>query len=424
MGTSPRRLAAVMATALACSLTLSGCQGVFDLPLPGGAARGSDVYRVTVEFRDVLDLVPQSAVKVNDVTVGAVEKVSLDGWHAQVRVRLKNSVRLPDNAVAELRQTSLLGEKFVSLEVPSGRQSSGRLGDGDVIPLDRSGRNPEVEEVLGALSLVLNGGGVAQLRTINVELTKALEGREPEVKRVIKNLDTFLGELDEHKSEIVRAIDGLDRLSARLADQRQDIGAAIEDLGPGLTVLADQREELTSMLTALSDLGQVGTRVIRRTKAETVANLEALAPTLTRLAEAGANLPNALEILFTYPFPQAATDAVKGDYTNLRITADIDLRNILANQGDPGLPNPGQPLPTGLPTVPTVPGVPGGARSGLPTALPTSLPSLPTDLPTSPGTRGGGGSGTCVAGICVGAPASSSGAYDMNLASLMTGGYS
>ena len=30
----------------------------------------------------------------------------------------------------------------------------------DIIGLDRTNRNPEVEEVLGALSLLLNGGGV------------------------------------------------------------------------------------------------------------------------------------------------------------------------------------------------------------------------------------------------------------------------
>ncbi len=73
--------------------SLTACEGVYDLPLPGGAATGSDAYRVTVEFADVLDLVPQSAVKVNDVTVGAVEKVQLDGWHARVTVRLQESVR-------------------------------------------------------------------------------------------------------------------------------------------------------------------------------------------------------------------------------------------------------------------------------------------------------------------------------------------
>jgi phospholipid/cholesterol/gamma-HCH transport system substrate-binding protein len=57
----PPRVANVL-TALLGALSLTACEGVYDLPLPGGAARGDDVYRVTVEFADVLDLVPQSAV--------------------------------------------------------------------------------------------------------------------------------------------------------------------------------------------------------------------------------------------------------------------------------------------------------------------------------------------------------------------------
>jgi phospholipid/cholesterol/gamma-HCH transport system substrate-binding protein len=429
MTTAARLRAAVGAVLL--TVTLTACEGVYDLPLPGGAAGGDDVYRVTVEFADVMDLVPQSAVKVNDVTVGAVEDVSLDGWHARVRVRLLDSVRLPDNAVAELRQTSLLGEKFVSLSPPPGGGGVGRLKEGDTIPLDRSGRNPEVEEVLGALSLVLNGGGVAQLKTINVELTKAMAGHESDIKGAIRQLDTFIGGLDEHKSEVVRAIDGLDRLSARLAAQREDIGAAIEDLGPGLKVLADQREKLTQMLTALSDLGRVGTRVINASKADTIANLQALDPILTRLAEAGDNLPGALEMLVTYPFPRAATDAVKGDFTNLRITADLDLRTILANLGGPKLPD--------LPAVPSLPPVPTPTLPGqpsLPVPLPTgtSLPTggvtppplpVPTPSVPLPGTGGGssGGGNPCVAGICLGAgKAPRAGAYDTNLAALMLGG--
>ena len=421
------RLLLTSVTALAMAGSLTACEGVYDLPLPGGAATGSDAYRVTVEFADVLDLVPQSAVKVNDVTVGAVDKVQLDGWHARVTVRLQKSVRLPDNAVAELRQTSLLGEKFVSLSPPKTEAGRGRLTDGDTIPLPRSGRNPEVEEVLSALSLVLNGGGVAQLKTINVELTKAMEGHEDDIQGAIRQLDTFIGGLDEHKAEVVRALDGLDRLSARLAEQKEDIALAIEDLGPGLTVLADQREQLTTMLTALSDLGRVGTRVINASKDDTVANLRALDPILTRLSEAGANLPNALEMLVTYPFPQAATGGVHGDYTNLRITADLDLRTILTNLNggkDPGLPTL-PPVPTSLPSVPPLP-------TSLPSVsvppLPTSLPSVPIPTPTltPPGGGGGGGGPVCVPGVvCVNSTSSRStpGAYDTNLARLMMGGY-
>ena len=79
-----------------------------------------------VEFRDVLDLVPQSTVKVDDVTVGRVTSVKLKGYHADVTMLLPRDVDLPDNARAEIRQTSLLGEKFVSLSPAGGRAEVAR----------------------------------------------------------------------------------------------------------------------------------------------------------------------------------------------------------------------------------------------------------------------------------------------------------
>nr|WP_278259904.1 MlaD family protein [Nocardioides convexus] len=42
---------------------------------------------VKVQFDDVLDLVPKSSVKVNDVTVGQVSDVELDGDKAVVTLK-------------------------------------------------------------------------------------------------------------------------------------------------------------------------------------------------------------------------------------------------------------------------------------------------------------------------------------------------
>ena len=50
---------------------------MYDLPLPGGADVGAHPYTVTAQFTDVLDLVPQAAVKVNDVAVGRVQSITL-----------------------------------------------------------------------------------------------------------------------------------------------------------------------------------------------------------------------------------------------------------------------------------------------------------------------------------------------------------
>jgi phospholipid/cholesterol/gamma-HCH transport system substrate-binding protein len=354
-------------------LSLGGCTSLGDLPLPGGAPSGPS-YVVTAEFTDVLDLVPQSAVKVNDVTVGSVEKIWLDGWTARVRMRVSTTVHLPDNATAAVQQSSLLGEKFVALAAPQGETGQGELSDGDVIPLERTRRSVEVEELLGALGLLLNGGGLAQLRTINEELAAALTGHEADAKDALHQLDTFIGGLEAQKADLVRAIDALDRLSARLAAQKETIGAAVDALGPGLAVLAEQRQQLTGALTALGDLGAVGTRVIGESRDDTVATIAALRPTLDQLVKAGDALPKALDFLLTFPFPPNVGNAIVGDRVNLHITIDANAADILANLLAAAPPAAGGPTVPNLP-IPPLP---------IPLPIPLPSPSLLIPLPSLP----------------------------------------
>lgn len=306
--------------------------------------------------------------------------MELAGWHARVRLRVDDSVKLPGNAIAELRQTSMLGEKYVALSAPPDAEPLGRLTDGARIPLSRSGRNPEIEEVLSALSALLNGGGVAQLHTITTELNNALEGREDRVKSLLAELNTFLGGLDAQKKEIVRALEGIDKLSATLAKEKTTIGEALTTMPPALKVLADQRAKLTTMLTSLSELGKTGTSVINASRDDVIANLRLLQPILQQLNKAGADLPNALELLTTYPFPRNVVDAIKGDYVNLKVTADLDLSSIYGNLADQPA-KPGVPAPPDLPKVPT-PGLPDvPPLPGLP--VPPEIPGLP-ETPTAP----------------------------------------
>jgi phospholipid/cholesterol/gamma-HCH transport system substrate-binding protein len=101
---TPRRRIAGVAAAVVSALALSSCS-IYDIPLPGGPDVGSHPITVHIMFRDVLDLVPQSTVKVDDVTVGKVSSIKLDGYTADVTVKLPKSIDLPDNTRAEIRQT-------------------------------------------------------------------------------------------------------------------------------------------------------------------------------------------------------------------------------------------------------------------------------------------------------------------------------
>ncbi|GAA2796202.1 MCE family protein [Saccharopolyspora taberi] len=316
----------ILAVSAVLSVLVAGCGqgGLYDVPLPGGPDVGAHSYRVVVSFANVLDLVPQSSVKVADVAVGKVESVELapDGRTAQVSLVLNGDVDLPGNAIARLRQSSLLGEKFVELAPSDVEGALGRLADGARITADRTNRSPEVEEVFGALSLLLNGGGIGQIQNINQELNAALGGNETAARELLHNLDTFIGGLDQHRGEVTRALDGVNRLAATLDREKPLIDTALTDLTPGIEAISQQREALVGMLRSLAELSDVSVDTVNRSKDDLVADLHALEPTLRRLADSGAALPAAMQTLLTFPFPDESLNAVRGDYLNSYLNFD------------------------------------------------------------------------------------------------------
>ncbi|MEU6477724.1 MCE family protein [Streptomyces sp. NPDC047017] len=301
----------------AFSTGLPHFDGIENLPLPGGADLGSHPYTVTAELADVLSLVPQAAVKVDDVAVGRVTTIRLDGWKARVTMEINGDVRLPADAGARLEQSSLLGEKYVQLVAPDKDTTTARLRDGSVIPIARTGRNTEVEEVFGALSLLLNGGGVNQLKTITKELNAAIGGREPEVRSTLDRVNTLVTDLDRHRGDITDALDGVNRLSATLAHRKEDVRTVLDGLSPGLKTLDEQRGALLTMLRSLDTLSGVAVSTVNASKDDMVADLKALAPSLKALADAGTDLPDSLQVLLTYPFTDEVLNGVKGDYLNV-----------------------------------------------------------------------------------------------------------
>ena len=205
--------------------------------------------------------------------------------------------------------------------------------------------------MLGALSLLLNGGGVAQLKTITQELNRALEGREDSARSVLRNLHTFTGQLDENKTDIVDAIESLNRLSLAAEKQLPTIDKALDELPSALDSIDRQRDDLVEMLAALDRLSSVAVDVITRSKDATITSLQRLDPVLTQLAASGDDFTNAFHVFLTYPFvdevvgrdPQVARNLHMGDYTNLSITLDVDLTGIPTT------------IPTTLPTEACIP---------------------------------------------------------------------
>ncbi len=315
------------------SVLLAACGGIYSVPLPGGPALGAHPTTLHLQFENVMDLVPESSVRIGGATVGKVESIGLaeDGWTADVVVKVRDGVKVPADSRAAIEQSNLLGEKYITL-VSSGGSDGAALRSGTTLRASANKTNASIEQVLGVLSLVLNDGGVGKLKPIVDELNTATA--EPQrVRSLITQTDRLIAGLNKQRADITAAIDGVAKLSERAAKQTTQISRILAELPRGTAILNEQRPEIIEMIKQLDRLGKVGTEVLSKSQKELIEDLLSLRPTLRALAAAADDIVTALPFIATFPFPDAGVDAIKGDSMNLFISLDTRLINQLEALG-------------------------------------------------------------------------------------------
>ncbi|MDT5252288.1 MAG: phospholipid/cholesterol/gamma-HCH transport system substrate-binding protein [Mycobacterium sp.] len=330
----PRAGAALLAAALTVA-ALSGCgtlrnfKGANSFPLPGTAGGGPGSYTVQAQMPDVQNLKENSRVRVNDVTVGNVTKIERQGWHALLSIRLDGDVNLPANATATLGQTSLLGSLHIELAPPKQVPPEGKLHNGSLIPLSSTGAYPSTEQTLGALSLLLNGGGLGQIQDITKALSTAFTGREQDLRSLLGQLDHFVAYLNDQKDDIIAATDSLNKLVGEFADQKPVVDKALKTIPDALAVLRDERQNLADAVDRLGKFGALAADSVNQTKENLVKELKDLGPVLQSLADAGPALTRSLDFYAAFPFPKPTlTKWFRGDYANLTAVVDLTLSRL------------------------------------------------------------------------------------------------
>ena len=310
---------------------LSGCgfHGANSFKLPGTKGGGPGSYTIQAQMPDVQNLQQNSRVRVNDVTVGTVTDIQLQGWHAVVTMTIDGGVDLPANATATLGQTSLLGSVHVELAPPAGVPPVGKLKGGSLIPLTSAGAYPSTERTLAAVSLLINGGGLGQLQDIIKALSTGFTGREQDLRSLLGQLDKFVSYLNDQKEDIIAATDSLNNLVGQFADQKPVIDKALKTLPGALTVLKDERNNLADALGELSKFGALAADSVNKTKSNLVKELNDLGPVLQSLADAGPALTRSLGFFGTFPFPKDTLNKwLRGDYANLTAVLDLTMSRL------------------------------------------------------------------------------------------------
>jgi phospholipid/cholesterol/gamma-HCH transport system substrate-binding protein len=381
------RRSILLVSAALVALCLTGCssyKGINSLSLPGTVGTGSDSYQVKVQLNNAANLVPNVPVMINDINVGTVTKVELDGWTPTLTLSLRNDVKLPANAVAKLGQTSILGSKHIELAAPTDTPPEGTLLAGALIPQNRSQHYPETEEVLAGVSMLLNGGGLQHFQTITSELNRALGGRENDARDFLTQLNNFTGGLDKQKGDIVTALQGLDRFSGTLAPRMSQIDTALQSLPKGLRTLNDEEPDLKHALNKLGDasesiapFGEHGAENLRDV-------LNDMEPVLRHTADAeDGSVISALKLLPFVIFPlDQIPYSFRGDYVDLMVTLNLtnEALDKFALAGTPGagaLAAADKVLQGRMPSL-------AGLQAGDPLHLPVAQPTGPGHADKAP----------------------------------------
>jgi phospholipid/cholesterol/gamma-HCH transport system substrate-binding protein len=308
-------------------LTSCGWQGIANVPLPGGPSTGGEKMTIYVQMPDTLALNVNSRVRVADVFVGSVRAIELKNWVATLTLDVAPNVELPENTLAAIGQTSLLGSQHVQLDPPPDPQ--GTLKNGDTIPLDRASAFPTTERTLASIGTILTGGGIPNLEVIQTELDNMLSGRGDQIREFLNRLDTFTAELNEQRQDITRAIDSTNRLLAIVAQRNDTLDRVLTEFPPLIQHFAETRDLFADAVTSLGRISKAADDALAPISGDLNTNLRDLQRPLKQLGKASPYLIGALKFMLTAPFPiESADKAVRGDYINVSLNVDLTLSSI------------------------------------------------------------------------------------------------
>lgn len=241
-----------------------------------GAATGCSVQTagaptgdltVSATFDDVQSLVVGHSVQLSDVRIGTVTGVRLDGYRARVTMSIADDRRLPADVTAAIARTSLLGENYVRLELPSGHD----LRSGPYLPnggsITHTSVQPDLEQVSAKAGPLLSALGGQDVATITDAGATALSGKGEQLNRMIAQASKISDSYAAASTDLSRALDALGKLGSSLAK-----GSGQLDRLPGNVQLATQRlqadrAELKRSVQELSNLGRAFNKRVRSPQA-------------------------------------------------------------------------------------------------------------------------------------------------------------
>jgi phospholipid/cholesterol/gamma-HCH transport system substrate-binding protein len=228
----------------AASLVGTTVLGLVYLRVPEAVGLGR--YSVTASFTHGAQLYDGAEVTYEGHPVGKVTDMAIADKGIDVTMSLRNDVSVPGNVLAEIHSRSAVGEQYVDL-VPAGDASSS-LGDGDVIPVDRTSTPVEIGPLLDDVGAFADSLPARDLNRLLREAGAAFHDRREDLASLVDNSAGLIATADEHLGQTRRLIDDFDPFAAAVNDTGPEFDQATRDLAGVTAALRRSDRSIRALL--------------------------------------------------------------------------------------------------------------------------------------------------------------------------------
>ncbi len=210
--------------------------------LNGNRLNDDAAYELTARFATIKELKAGDDVRLAGVGVGIVKETRLNGRHAEVVMQITDGVEVPEDSVATIAMSGLLGSNHVSLTL--GRPDTAALSAGSTM---RSEDTPDLNTVISQVGEI--GRKVEQALT---QFTGAL-GTDGSQDSLMGKMNALL---DDNRKKIETITTNMEIVTSRLKDGEGTLGKLFtEEDGYNelIAAIADIRSAAKSANTFMSE---------------------------------------------------------------------------------------------------------------------------------------------------------------------------
>ena len=280
--------------------------GIFYLRAP--ARLGIGAYEVTANFAAGGGLYQNANVAFRGVQAGRVESVNLTADGVAAKLRLNSDIKIPANATATVKSVSAVGEQYVDF-VPPEHPSQSVLGDGSVIPKERTALPQDVADLLHEADQLVSSLNNTRLQDVLRETFKAFNGSGPELARLIQSTRLLIDEANSSWPQTSALIDQAGPFLDAQIRSGDDIRSFSDGLARLTTEVANADPQVRSLLSNAPSAADQASRTFEGIRP----SFPVLAANLANLGRIGVIYNRSIEqALVIFPALQAALITIGG----------------------------------------------------------------------------------------------------------------